>query len=208
MVDELIVEAISFARCLRFQLCKKQKQVLSRNLYSQKIWGSQIKGGLEVCDAILLENQNLTFISSDDLKMRYRNIIFQLKKEFIDLNKEYSFLEYADQKTLITFGKANKAKVNALTFEKEVNCSVLRGSLKTCEKLLFKNDQELIQNIDVMLGDVHIERMDLWNSYAATSKTMKKIDLMDAMIPNPDRNKLIHRRPVILRSQNLGGVHA
>ena len=189
-MEDLISVATSFSKYLRFQICKKQNQTLNRNTYSQKIQGSQIKGGLEVCDAILLENQNLPFVGVEDVITRYKNLVLQFKKELVKINVEKSYEDYTQLKLDSYFGKRKKAVIRAVDFEKEIRLAVLRGSLKACEKLLNEHEQEPKDIIDI-LGDVHILRMNLWNSYASTSPKIRKVDVLDTMLVNPARNRLI-----------------
>jgi len=191
-MEDLISGARTFSQFLRFQICKKNKQVLKKELYFHRIWGSQIKGGLEVCDSILLENQNLPFENADDVIARYENINLHLNKELKSLETTDSHEEYAKSKSDKLFGKLTKNKIDAAIFMEDVRIAVLRGSLKTCRDLLKAHQDEPTMKPDIMMGDVHIVRMNLWNKYAASSRKMKKVDVLDTMLPNPDRSRLLH----------------
>lgn len=190
-MEDIISGAKSFSQFLRFQMCKKNKQVLKREIYSYRIWGSQIKGGLEVCDAILLENQDIPFVSAEDVLTRYKNLALQLTTELPDIDTLCSHSEYAIAKSSKLFGILNKKKIEASVFQEDVRVAVLRGSLKTCKDLLKAHYDDPIMKPDIMMGDVHIIRMNLWNKYASSSKKMKKVDVLDTMLPNPSRSKLI-----------------
>jgi len=189
-MEDIISGAKTFSSYLRFQLCSKQKQVFKRDVYAQKIWGSHLKGGLEVCDALLLEHQNLPFVDVEDLETRIKNLSLQLRKELQNVDLAITFDSYVTLKTKEAFGTSDKVKVSAEDFQENVRLAVLRGSYKTCIKLLENVSPK--DTVDIILGDVHILRMQLWNIYATSSNKMKKVDLIDAMTANPDPSKLLY----------------
>jgi hypothetical protein len=181
-MEDLICGADSFAKFMRYTHCSKLNQTLQKSIYTQKIWGAQLKGGLEVCDAILFENKDLSFSSTLDIETRYKNLIYLFKIELgndIDILK--SFTKYAEIKSYEIYGGLKKTKINANIFEDNIRRATLRGSLVICEKLLAKNNLEPTDSIDVMLGDIHISRMELWNEYASSTKGITKLDVTDTM---------------------------
>jgi len=190
-MEDIVKGALNFSKFLRFQLFKKQNQVLKRDIYSKRIWGSHIKGGLEVCDAILLEHQDCSFVDVEDLETRINNLMLQLKEELNNVNLTAKFNKYIDLKISQNFGKLNKEKLNANEFEEDIRIAVLRGSLKTCEKLIKSMQPE--DSVDTALGEVHVLRMNLWNLYATSSSNMKRVDVLDTMLPNPNPRKLVYK---------------
>jgi len=192
-MHDLITGATTFSKYLRYQICTKQNQTLHRDVYSHKIHGSQIKGGLEACDFILLEHQNISFVDAEDILTRYKNIITQYKDTLKDANIDKTFYEYTKFKITSTYGKRNKAIIRAVDFEKEIKLAVLRGGLKTCEKLVGDYYRKPIEDIDLLMGDVHLLRMSLWNTYALSSRKIRKVDVLDTMLVNPSRSKLIFK---------------
>ena len=182
-MNQLITGASTFSKFLRFQLCTKQRQVLNRKVYTHRLWGSQIKGGLEVCDALLFENKENPFSSTKNLENRLKECVTQLKKELKDKDTQKSFLEYTSFKISQIFGKLNKIKIDSSKFEEDIRIGLLRGSLTVCEDLLNKNEKDPTNDVDVMMGDVHIIRMNLWNDYVKKSKSnnLKRVDIYEAM---------------------------
>jgi len=179
-MENLIQGANSFSDLIRFQLFKKKYQTLKKSSYAHKIWGSHVKGGLEICDALLIENQEEPFTSSDDIDSRLKKISIKLEEETKNVNKAISFDEYISMKISKNFGKASKEKLYAEEFREDVRDSCLRGSFKTCEKLLDMVKDDPAECVDTRLGDIHIIRMELWNIYADYNN-MKKVTVTEAM---------------------------
>ena len=186
-MEDLITGAETFANYLRFQLFKKNNQMFRKDVYAHKIWGSQLKGGLEVCDAILLENQEKKYNSYEDLVSRYKDLLDKLKKELTDIDLTSSMLEFSNNKSKQLFGLRKKDKIKAHSFKEDIRISVLRGSYLACKRLLDEHIREPINKLDILLGDVHIVRMNYWNTYRSGNRQrqLREVDVIDTMQVNP-----------------------
>ncbi len=187
-MEDLITGADSFATQLRFQLFNKNKQVFKREIYTHKIWGSQIKGGLEVCDAFILEHDRGEYKDYEDILKRYENLIILFKEQLSNLVEvNSSFDEFAIKKTYERFSRDKKIKLIASDFKEDIKVAVLRGSLVACEKLLNDHIKEPINKLDILIGEVHILRMCYWNTYRKNNRKhiLREVDVIDTMQVNP-----------------------
>lgn len=186
-MEDLISGAESFSSYLRLQLFKKNCQTFDKATYMHKIWGSQIKGGLEVCDAILLENQDKKFSNSDDLINRYKSIIPRVKEEIANIEFESSIVDFSEKLSKKYFIKSSTNKMFAIDFKKDVRLSALRGIFLTLIKLLEYSTLEKME-LDVLIGEVHIIRMKLWNTYrdGDRQQSLREVDVLDTMELNPE----------------------
>lgn len=186
-MEDLITGADTFANYLRFQFFKKQRQVFEKSNYLHKVWGSQLKGGLEVCDAILLEESKNKFSIPEDVTSMYVNILESILKEVPHIDKTKTFEDYANDKVFSIYGNEKKLKVYAQTFKEDIRHAILRGSLIACEKLLVDYLKDPTLSIDVLMGEVHILRMKYWNTYQSGNrqKVLRRVDINDTMQVNP-----------------------
>lgn len=186
-MEDLITGAETFSNYLRFQFFKKQRQAFEKANYLHKVWGSQIKGGLEVCDDLLLKEKNNKFANSDEVISRYVTLIDLIKKEIPTIDTEKTFEDYALDIAFKIYGNEKKLKVSALGFKEDIRFAVLRGSLIACKKLLEDHLKDPIHKTDILMGEVHILRMKYWNTYQAGNrqKVLRKVDVVDTMQVNP-----------------------
>jgi len=162
----------------------KKKKIFKRTIFDNKLKGSHIKGGLELCDALLLEHQDNSFVDVEDIVTRLKHLRLELNKKYDgDLSDPLSTYTYklAD----VVFNKRVKEKIAGNTFGESVEKTVLRGSIKACEDLINSHEKDPCDTIEIFIGEVHILRWSLWTAYCKLNPHMPKATLEDAMEIDP-----------------------
>lgn len=88
------------------------------------------------------------------------------------------------------FAQADRKKINSKDFEKMMLQASVKGALDVAEYLI-KVLEEKEMTVDLLKGDLHLLRIELWEGYRTTNHLARKIELDEAM--KVELNNLILR---------------